>query len=217
MRSSFDAGVVSVGVLDFVRRAQALVDCRASGELPLSAIHLHHRAVHEVTLVCRTQGDVHRLFEDLPRLIPTASLQSVVAHPAHARATTIWGGRAFEIEIRHDPHPPLAAPDVVEKVVTDSLLDLRAGVVLALTRAPRARYLVDLYFLEQVGYPLEQDLLVAIEKDPTVDPGFLAWRLHDYPLAPIPPMRKVLVSLVTYRDDVARRLRRVAVGLALGG
>jgi hypothetical protein len=216
MRSSFDAAVVPLAVLDFVRRAQALVDCRVSGELPLSAIHLHHRNVDELTLVCRAQGDVHRLFEELPQLVPARALRSVAAHPAHARATTVWGEQSFEIEVRHDPHPPLAAPDVVEEIVTDSLLDLRVGVVLALTRASRARHLVDLYFLEQAGYSLEEDLLVAIDKDPTVDPGFLAWRLHDYPIEPIPPACNS-PTLVAYRDDVARRLRRVALGLALGG
>ena len=47
-----------------------------------------------------------------------------------------------------------------------------------------------------------------------MDPGVLAWLLRDFPLQPVPVMLEALSGeeLRAYRDSLAERMKRVAVG-----
>jgi hypothetical protein len=75
------------------------------------------------------------------------------------------------------------------------------------------RDLVDLYFLDQAGFPPERDLEIALRKDSGIDPGVLAWLLGQFPTQPLPPMLEPLTAkqLETFRDALAERLRRDAM------
>jgi hypothetical protein len=72
---------------------------------------------------------------------------------------------------------------------------------------------VDVLFLERSGYPSEQDLSLAIQKDTGMDPGILAWLLRDFPVQPLPQMLVPLSveQLSSYRDELAERLRKLSL------
>lgn len=83
----------------------------------------------------------------------------------------------------------------------------------ALAGASEPRDLVDLYFLDQAGFPPEEDLENASRKDAGIDPGVLAWLLAQFPTRPLPAMLEPLTSsqLETFRNELAERLRRILI------
>jgi len=91
--------------------------------------------------------------------------------------------------------------------------DLRASKLTCLLSRAEPRDLVDVLFLERSGYPPEQDLALALQKDTGMDPGILAWLLKDFPVRPLPQMLIVLTidELLRYRDDLAERLKRFSL------
>jgi hypothetical protein len=95
----------------------------------------------------------------------------------------------------------------------ESLTDLRASKLTCLLSRAEPRDLVDVLFLERSGYPPEQDLSLAIQKDTGMDPGILAWLLRDFPVQPLPQMLIPLSveQLTSYRDQLAERLRKLSL------
>jgi hypothetical protein len=73
---------------------------------------------------------------------------------------------------------------------------------------------VDLLFLQRTGFSVERDLELAVRKDGGIDPGVLAWLLRDFAVEPLPAMLEPVAveELRAFRDDLAERLRRLAVG-----
>jgi len=75
------------------------------------------------------------------------------------------------------------------------------------------RDLVDLLFLERVGFTPEADLGNAARKDAGIAPGVLAWRLKQFPVEPLPTTLSPLSvdELRSYRDELAERFRSLAL------
>jgi hypothetical protein len=98
--------------------------------------------------------------------------------------------------------------------VIESLADLRASKLTCILSRSEPRDLVDLYFLDQAGFPPVRDLEIALRKDSGIDPAVLAWLVAQFPTRPLPAMLKPLAvdQLVAFRDHLAESLRRVAVG-----
>jgi hypothetical protein len=94
------------------------------------------------------------------------------------------------------------------------LVDLRASKLTCILSRSEPRDLVDLLFLDRAGFPPERDLAIALQKDAGIDPGVLAWLLHRFPVEPLPEMLEPLDAndLRIYRDDLAERMRRLALG-----
>lgn len=123
-------------------------------------------------------------------------------------------GKNVEIDVVHEPVTDIAAPPPpVEGIVIESLADLRASKLTCILSRSEPRDLVDLYFLDQAGFPPEQDLEIALRKDAGIDPGVLAWLLAQFPTLPLPTMLAPLTpeQLEEFRDALAERLRRSAV------
>ena len=129
-----------------------------------------------------------------------------------ARASV--GRRATWAEARRWREPFLAHRLPIERVVVESLIDLRASKITCLLSRVEPRDLVDLLFLERSGFSVEKDLELALRKDSGIDPGVLAWLMRDFATEPLPAMLQPLSvhELRAFRDDLAERLRRVATG-----
>jgi hypothetical protein len=58
-----------------------------------------------------------------------------------------------------------------------------------------------------------RDMALALRKDGGIDPGVLVWLLGQFPTRPLPKMLEPLTEaeLVTFRDELRERLRRLAV------
>ena len=123
-------------------------------------------------------------------------------------------GNSIEIDVVHEPIADIAAPPPpVEGIVVESLTDLRANKLTCILSPSEPRDLVDLYFLDQAGFPPERDLDIALRKDAGVDPAVLAWLLAQFPTRPLPAMLVPLSSdqLEKFRNDLAEKFRRGAV------
>lgn len=215
MNSRFDRRVVSESILDFVRKAQALVPCHLGGGAALSGAYLSHRLTGDIDLFVHGGRERHR---DLVQALPEAASQSgcairvlrdtgqlVRAHIESAEGAT-------ELDLVHEPVPDLVGvqPEI-EGVVVEALEDLRANKLTCILSRSEPRDLVDLYFLDQAGFAAIDDIDIALQKDAGIDPAVLAWLLSSFPLRPLPPLLKTLnlEDLKRFRDALANRFKKV--------
>ncbi len=123
-------------------------------------------------------------------------------------------GHSIEVDVVHEPVADIAIPPPpIEGIVIESLTDLRANKLTCILSRSEPRDLVDLYFLDQAGFPPERDLEIASRKDSGIDPGVLAWLLAQFPTRPLPEMLEPLTSdeLERFRDALAEKLRHGTV------
>jgi hypothetical protein len=215
MRKSFDRRVVPDFVLDFVRACQARIPCHLGGGAALAGAYLGHRTTGDIDLFVHDSGDMRSLVGLLPSAAAdagvTIALQRDVGHLVRATLTA-QDGKSLEVDVVHEPVADIAAPPPIEGIVTESLADLRASKLTCILSRSEPRDLVDLYFLDQAGFPPERDLDIALRKDAGIDPGVLAWLLSQFPTRPLPMMLEPLTAdqLERFRDALAERLRRGA-------
>jgi Nucleotidyl transferase AbiEii toxin, Type IV TA system len=215
MRKTFDRRVVPDFVLDFVRACQRhLPCCHLGGGAALAGAYLGHRTTGDIDLFVHDAEDMRALVRHLPNAAADAgiavALQRDVGHLVRARLDT-RDGNSVEVDIVHEPVADIAAPPPpVEGVLIESLIDLRANKLTCILSRSEPRDLVDLYFLDQAGFPPEQDLDIALRKNSGIDPGVLAWLLAQFPTHPLPEMLEPLTrdQLEKFRDTLAERFRR---------
>jgi hypothetical protein len=213
MRKSFDRRVVPDFVLDFVRACQARVPCHLGGGAALAGAYLGHRTTGDIDLFVHDAQEMRSLVGLLPRAAEEAgigvALLRDVGHLVRAQLEDRDGNKV-EVDVVHEPVADIAAPPPpIEGVVIESLTDLRANKLTCILSRSEPRDLVDLYFLDQAGFPPERDLEIALRKDAGIDPGVLAWLLARFPTRPLPGMLEPLTSeeLEEFRDSLAERLR----------
>jgi hypothetical protein len=179
-------------------------------------VHLRHRLSEDADLFVHSR-DAHR---DLVRALPDIGRAngmpvSVLRDGgSFVRARLQLSSHSIELDVIFEPVPDLeSAPPPVDGIVLESLTDLRANKLTCILSRSEPRDLVDLLFLDRAGYPPEQDLALALRKDAGIDPGVIAWLLGQFPVDPLPTMLVPLDSkeLRTFRDDLSRRFRRLAV------
>jgi len=211
----FDRRIVPEDALDLVRSCQRRVGCRLGGGAALGGAYLSHRVSDDLDLFLPAATDLQLLARDLPGLAHAlgASFRPVQESPTFVRGAVTLGERQLLIDLVHDQAAPLEPPPSVEGVVIESLPDLRAAKLTCILSRAEPRDLVDLLFLDRAGYPPEEDLLLAQQKDTGLDPGVLAWLLRDFPLEPLPRMLQPLdpAELTRFRDELCARMKRAAL------
>lgn len=217
MRKTFDRRVVPNSVLGFVRACQERIPCHLGGGAALAGAYLGHRMTGDIDLFVHDAEDMRALVGLLPSAAADTGIEVTllrdVGHLVRARLKD-RDGNSIEADIVHEPVADIAAPPPpVEGIVIESLADLRASKLTCILSRSEPRDLVDLYFLDQAGFPPERDLELALRKDAGVDAGVLAWLLAQFPTRPLPAMLEPLTveQLERFRDDLSERLRRSAV------
>jgi hypothetical protein len=217
MRKTFDRRVVPDFVLDFVRACQRRIPCHLGGGAALAGAYLGHRTTGDIDLFVHEAEEMRVLVGLLSSAAADAgigvTLLRDVGHLVRAQLETA-DGNSVEVDIVHEPVADIAAPPPpIEGIVIESLTDLRASKLTCILSRSEPRDLVDLYFLDQAGFPPERDLDIALRKDAGIDPGVLAWLLAQFPTHPLPTMLEPLTSdqLEEFRDALAARLRRSSV------
>jgi hypothetical protein len=212
----FDPRIVGPGELSFLQACQRAVPFHLGGGAALAGVHLRHRLSEDADLFVHSR-DAHR---DLVRALPDIGRAngmpvSVLRDGgSFVRARLQLSSHSIELDVIFEPVPDLeSAPPPVDGIVLESLTDLRANKLTCILSRSEPRDLVDLLFLDRAGYPPEQDLALALRKDAGIDPGVIAWLLGQFPVDPLPTMLVPLDSkeLRTFRDDLSRRFRRLAV------
>ena len=215
MRKTFDRRVVSEAALRFIRACQSRVPCHLAGGAALSGAYLNHRLSGDLDLFCHELEQARMLTSQLSDIADEAGVEARLLRDSgsHVRAELTMDGSRLELDIVYESIPDLEAPPPpVESVVVESLPDLRASKLTCLLSRSEPRDLVDLYFLEQAGFPPEADLPLALKKDAGIDPAVLAWLLRSFPVEPLPIVLEELTTsqLTTYRDELAERFRKIA-------
>ncbi|MFY9822608.1 MAG: nucleotidyl transferase AbiEii/AbiGii toxin family protein [Thermoanaerobaculia bacterium] len=217
MRKTFDRRVVPDFVLDFVRACQKRVPCHLGGGAALAGAYLGHRTTGDIDLFVHDAEDMRALVGLLSSAAADAGVDVTllrdVGHLVRAQIEA-RDGNSIEVDVVHEPVADIAVPPPpIEGIVIESLTDLRANKLTCILSRSEPRDLVDLFFLDQAGFPPERDLEIASRKDSGIDPGVLAWLLAQFPTRPLPAMLEPLTSdqLEKFRDALAERLRRGAV------
>lgn len=217
MRKTFDRRVVPDFALDFVRACQKRIPCHLGGGAALAGAYLGHRTTGDIDLFVHDQTDMRALVGLLPAAAAETgtdvTLLRDVGHLVRAQLESQDGNRV-EVDVVHEPLADLtASPPEIEGITIESLTDLRASKLTCILSRSEPRDLVDLYFLDQAGFPPEQDLDIAMRKDAGIDPGVLAWLLAQFPTLPLPQMLAPLTSaqLEEFRAALAEKLRSRAV------
>lgn len=217
MRKTFDRRVVPDFVLDFVRACQERIPCHLGGGAALAGAYLGHRTTGDIDLFCHDAGDMRALVGLLPSAAADARIGvSVVRDVGHLVRAQLEApdGNSIEVDVVHEPVADIATPPPqIEGIVIESLIDLRANKLTCILSRSEPRDLVDLYFLDQAGFPPERDLEIALRKDAGIDPGVLAWILAQFPIRPLPVMLEPLTAeeLKRFRDSLAERFRSSSV------
>lgn len=217
MRKTFDRRVVPDFVLNFVRECQTRIPCHLGGGAALAGAYLGHRTTGDVDLFVHDADEMRALVDLLPGVAADtgtdATLLRDAGHIVRAQLESRDGNR-IEVDVVHEPVADIAAPPPpIEGIIIESLTDLRANKLTCILSRSEPRDLVDLYFLDQAGFPPERDLEIALRKDAGIDPGVLAWLLAQFPTRPLPAMLEPLTSeeLERFRDALAERLRHSAI------
>jgi len=217
MRKTFDRRVVPDFVLDFVRACQKRIPCHLGGGAALAGAYLGHRTTGDIDLFVHDAEEMRALVGFLSSAAKDAgidfSLLRDVGHLVRAQLESP-DGSSVEVDVVHDPVPDIAVPPpLIEGILIESLTDLRANKLTCILSRSEPRDLVDLYFLDQAGFPPERDLEIASRKDSGIDPGVLAWLLAQFPTRPLPTMLEPLTTdqLEKFRDALAETLRLRAV------
>ncbi|HVY30588.1 MAG TPA: nucleotidyl transferase AbiEii/AbiGii toxin family protein [Polyangiaceae bacterium] len=207
--------MVPARVLELVAASQSAVPSRLGGGAALSGVHLGHRLSRDIDLFFDDKRLVRELLVQLGELAAGvgATFKVVRDGGAFVRGVVELPEQSLEVDLVYEPSQPLAPRDIVANIVVDSLPDLRANKLTCLLSRSEPRDLVDVMFLERSGYTPEKDLELALAKDAGVDPGILAHLLSEFPVTPLPQMLVPLseAELVTYRNELSERLRRLAV------
>jgi Nucleotidyl transferase AbiEii toxin, Type IV TA system len=215
---TFDRRIVRQPVLDFIRACQQRIACHLGGGAALAGAYLQHRTTGDIDLFVHDTGEMRALVELLPGVASAQgsvlTLQRDVGYLVRAELQTQDGTRV-EVDVVNEPVADIESPSSpVEGIIVESLTDLRASKLACILSRSEPRDLVDLYFLDQAGFPPERDLESALCKDAGIDPGALAWLLAQFPTHPMPSMLKPLTrsELESFRDRLADRMRRSAAG-----
>ncbi len=213
MTRTLDRRVVAAVVADFLRACQKRIPCHLGGGAALSGAYLEHRTTGDVDLFCHDAVNMRALVRLLPEAAAEAGLSATVlrdaGHLVRARVGTP-AGALVEVDVVYEPVEDLESPPPpIEGIVIESLLDLRASKLTCILSRSEPRDLVDLYFLEQAGFPPDRDLDIAVRKDAGIDPGIIGWLLSQFPTSPLPNMLKPLgiEELRRFRDELAERFR----------
>src|SRR5947209_4833748 len=213
MRKTFDRRVVPDSVLAFVRACQRRIPCHLGGGAALAGAYLGHRMTGDIDLFVHDGEDMRALVGFLPDAATDAGISVTllrdVGHLVRAQLEA-RDGTSVEVDVVHEPVADIAdPPPPIEGIVIESLTDLRASKLTCILSRSEPRDLVDLYFLEEAGFPPERDLDIAWRKDAGIDPGVLAWLLAQFPTRPLPAMLEPITAdqLEKFRDSLAEKLR----------
>jgi hypothetical protein len=219
--TGFDPRIVGPRELSFLQAAQRVVPFHLGGGAALAGVHLRHRLSADADLFVHVR-DAHR---DLVRALPDIGAAngtpvSILRDGGtFVRARLQLSSGSIELDVLYEPVPDLEpAPPPVDGVVVESLVDLRANKLTCILSRSEPRDLVDLLFLDRVGYAPERDIQLALRKDAGIDPGVIAWLLGQFPVEPLPVMLMPLdiAELRAFRDNLRERFRRLSVPPATG-
>jgi hypothetical protein len=152
-----------------------------TGDTALAAFHLHHRASVDLDLftlddlaLCEASTLIPRLAADLKCQIGQARTTE------HFRRFLLEpeSGHALQVDLVRDFTPQYGEHSLAGEIVVDSVENIGANKLTALLSRTDAKDFVDLAFILRVGYDFDDLLAKAQQKDPGLQPFYMAGALR---------------------------------------
>jgi len=175
----------------FFRREQRFF---LSGGAALAGFHLAHRRTHDLDLF--TTADIIGEGERALALAAEAlgaTIEKIQTAPDFRRRIVRRGEEAVVVDLVRDRTPQGPMPkQSFGDIRVDPPQEILANKLCALLSRSELRDLIDVYALEQAGFPVEDALPLAEKKDAGLTPAQLAWVLSQIDLASLPEGKIVL-------------------------
>jgi hypothetical protein len=139
-----------------------------------------------------------------------AELESLQTTPDHRRYLLTRGDQSTRVDFVRDRGPQLREKPTREGIPMDQVEEIVANKITTLASRSEIRDVVDLYFLEQAGYRVEDYLDDALRKDAGATPATIAWLLSTLRVPERLPGDVSRDLLVTYVRELEARLRQRA-------
>jgi hypothetical protein len=181
----------------------------------LVGYYLHHRTTSDLDLFTLDGSAFERSRHVLAAVAGAlgASLDVRQDAPDFRRYALTRGDDALVIDVvRERVHQTRPDKPVIDGIVIDPPEEILANKLTALVGRQEERDLVDVYFLEQQGYRVEDALDAALAKDGGCTPATLAWLLSEIaiPEGNLPGGVTAPVLRAYVNELVRRLLRRAA-------
>lgn len=187
-----------------------------TGGAALAGFHLHHRTTSDLDLFTLDPEALERgrrALRDTAAAVG-ASFRSVQNSPNFSRAVLETGDEGLVVDLVLDATPQrMPAKTRFGLIAVDLPEEILANKLTALVGRQEERDLVDVFFLEEAGFSVEEAMEAATAKDGGCTPANLAWLLSGFPLPPPERLPEGISrdQLGAWRDRLVIRLRRQAL------
>ena len=186
-----------------------------TGGAALVGFHFGHRGTDDLDLFTLSEDAFER----------GAFALQAAADATGARLTLRQQAPGFRRYVAERPEDAVVVDLVLERVpqvfgakesrgriILDTPREILANKLTALVSRAEERDLVDVFVLEQAGYPVEGALAAALAKDGACTPATLAWVLSqiEIPSRARLPGGVAVDELRSYLENLVRRLRKAA-------
>lgn len=187
----------------------------------LVGYHLHHRLTDDLDLFTLDAAAFERSRHVLPAVAEKLECTLDVRQdgPGFRRYALAKSGDLLVVDLVHERvHQVCKEKPEIDGVRVDPPEEILANKLTALVGRAEERDLVDVYFLERLGYRVEDSLAAALVKDGGCTPATLAWLLSELRISDDArlPGGVVAETLRTYVAELVKRLRRAAAPSSLG-
>jgi hypothetical protein len=138
------------------------------------------------------------------------TVEAVQSAPDFRRYLLSREGESVQVDFVRDRAPQLFPKVVRDGVRTDSVEEIVANKLCALTGRSEIRDLVDLMFLERAGYRAESFIEPAAQKDGGATPATIAWVLSNLRIPDELPGDASREEVADFAHDLERRMRDAA-------
>jgi len=186
-----------------------------TGGAALAGFHLAHRETHDLDLFVLEDvlDDGAIEVAEVARELG-ATTESILTSPDFRRLLMRRGNETVLIDLVRDRAPQLVPrKPVIRGIRVDPPEEILANKLCALLARAEIRDLVDVRALESAGYPAENAIRGAAEKDAGLTPGQLSWVLGQIKLGAdlIPPGGVSRQELLDYLENLIDRLAHLAL------
>jgi predicted nucleotidyltransferase component of viral defense system len=185
-----------------------------TGGTALSAFYLRHRYSQDLDLFTLDADAFNRV----PLYVADGAAKlgalsdSLQTSPQFRRYRVSRGEESVIVDFVQEVAPQVRKEkNPVEGIIVDTIEDITANKICALLSRAEIKDYIDLYFLDRAGYPLEQYIQAAQQKDAGVSKAALAYVLSEISLSKVPDFMIASLSLADLQEYFKSLAQNLAV------
>jgi len=185
-----------------------------TGGTALSAFYLQHRYSEDLDLFTLDSD----AFDRVPLYVADtgarlkASITSLQTAPQFHRYRIFRNQESVIVDFVKEVVPQIfTVKNRFDGIVVDTLNDITANKVCTVVSRAEIKDYIDLYFLARAGYPLEEFIRPAQQKDAGVSQATVAYLLSEFRLSKVPDFMIAPLPLEEVREYFQSLARKLAV------